>query len=100
MAETQPQLHPARLERAIYGSRSRGHRLFVAQGLNRIETGGEVRGNKRGDRADEKCANTNDSDISRDDFRGDRRKLINFAREDLDVQGRCEPVTELVAVTD
>ena len=93
-------MRPARLERAIFGSRSRGYRLFVAQRFNRIETGGEVRGNERGNRADEKCANTNDGDISRDDFRGDRRKLIDFAREDLDVQGRCEPVAELVAVTD
>src|SRR3981081_799626 len=73
---------------------------LVAQRFNRIETGGEVRRNERGNRADEKCANTNDSDISRDDFRGNRRKLIDFARKDLDVQCRCEPVAEFIAVTD
>src|SRR6266850_2208003 len=34
------------------------------------------------------------------DFRRDRRELIDFARENLDVQRRCQPATELVAVTD
>src|SRR5438105_10607408 len=73
---------------------------FITQRFNRIEARGEVRRNERGNRANKKCADTNDSDISRNHFRGNRRKLIDFARVNLDVQCRCEPVTELVAVTD
>src|SRR6266404_2118560 len=34
------------------------------------------------------------------DFGRDRRELIDFARENLDVQRRCQPATKLVAVTD
>ena len=36
----------------------------------------------------------------RNDFRGNLRELVNLARENFDAQGRREPVTELVAVTD
>src|SRR5437588_12541555 len=73
--------------------------LLVAQCFHRIETGSKVRANERGNRANEKRGNTNDSDVSRDDFCRDRRKLIDFPREDLDMKCRGQPVTELVAVT-
>src|SRR5215467_787984 len=77
-----------------------GIKSLVAQRFHRVEPCGEVCGNERRNRADEECADTNDSDISWDDFRWDRRKLIDFTRENLDAQCRCQPVAELVAVTD
>src|SRR5262245_50803710 len=74
--------------------------LLVTKRFDRIEPRGEIRGDQRRKRTDQKGADTNDSDVVRNDFGRDRRKLIDFAREDLDVQRRCQPATELVAVTD
>src|ERR1700745_706320 len=74
-------------------------KLLVAQRFHRIEARGEVGRNQRGNRADEKCADANNGDVARYDFRRNGRKLIDFARENLDVQSRGEPVTEFIAVT-
>src|ERR1700730_5459311 len=73
---------------------------LVSQRLHRIEAGGEVSGDERGERADQKRADANDPDILRHDLRGKFGELVDFAREDLDVQGRGQPTCEFVAVTD
>src|SRR5207247_8851404 len=75
------------------------NRLLGAERVRRIETRGKVGRDKCGKRTNEKRADADDGDISRDDFGRNRRKLIDFARENLDVQCRSEPVTEFVAVT-
>src|SRR5437762_622753 len=72
---------------------------LVAQGFHRIQTSGEIGRNQCGKRTDEKGADTNDRNVSRDDFRRYGRKLIDFARENLDVQRRCQPMAEFVPVT-
>src|SRR5215831_20491550 len=74
--------------------------LLVTQRFHRIEPRGEVRGDQRGEGTDQKRADTDNSNVTRNHFGWDRRKLIDLARENLDVQRRRQPTTELVTVTD
>src|SRR5262245_29855155 len=74
--------------------------LLVTQCFHRIETRREIRGDQGGERADQESANADDSHIVRNDFGRNRRELIDLAGENLDVQSRSQPATELVSVTD
>src|SRR6266446_7177678 len=72
--------------------------LFVTQRLHWIEAGGKISGDQCGKRANQKRADANDRDVLRDDLGWNRRELIDFTRENLDVQCRSQPVAEFVAV--
>src|SRR5215472_3929176 len=72
---------------------------LVTKRFHWIEPRREVGWDQSRERTDQECTDTDDSDVVRNDFGWDRRKLINLARENLDVQGRCQPATELVTVT-
>src|SRR5882757_9813360 len=74
--------------------------LFVAQRFHRIEPGREISRNERGQRANQKRADTDDPDILGYDLRRNLRKLVNLTREDFDVQGRGEPPGDSIAITD
>ncbi len=49
-----------------------------------------VRGDERGERADEECADADDGDIARDDFRGDAARVRRCRRE----RSRCRVTSE------
>src|SRR6266436_6416199 len=74
------------------------YELLVAKRLYRIEPGGEVGRNKRGERATQERADEDNYDVLGDDLGGNLRELVNFARKNFDVQRGREPVSEFVAV--
>src|SRR6266446_640559 len=72
---------------------------LIPQRLHRIEARGKISGDQRRQRADQKCADTNDGYVLRHDLRRNFRELVDFARKNFDVQCRCKPMTEFVAIT-
>src|ERR1700730_2453884 len=72
---------------------------LVPQRLHRIEARGKISGDQRSQRANQKCADTDDGYVLRHDLRGNFRELVDFARKNFDVQCRCKPMTEFVAIT-
>jgi len=69
---------------ALAGSSSSTTSL-VTKRFHWIEPRREVGRDQSRERTDQKCTDTDDSDVVRNDFGRDRRELINLARENLDV---------------
>src|ERR1700736_2184621 len=68
--------------------------LLVPQRLHRIEARGKISGDQRSQRANQKCADTDDGYVLRHDLRGNFRELVDFARKNFDVQCRCKQMTK------
>src|SRR5207248_5035475 len=72
---------------------------LVAQRFYWIEPRSAIGREEGKDAANEKRPDANDCYIARDHFRGDFRKLVNLPGKDFYMSRPCEPLAELISVT-